>query len=68
MIEYADELGIPAAKGLYVAYVNDDCNMPTAKRILLMYVDRWCYPLSDQNYRGHVYGWVGPLPIMKLED
>lgn len=28
----------------------------------LVWIDgRWSYPGSDQNYRGNVHGWIGPL-------
>lgn len=30
-------------------------------KFLLWYSDTWSYLGSDQNYRGEVKGWVGPL-------
>jgi hypothetical protein len=59
--------GEPALKGLYVAYVDDEHVTRFAKRTFLMWMGQWSYPGSDQNFRGHVYGWVGPLPAMALE-
>lgn len=59
----------PPISGIYVAYVNGPAER-FADRMLLFWDDkakRWCYPFSDQNYREHVYGWVGPLPTMQLE-
>lgn len=61
--------GNPAIKGHYVAYVNPDVKLLAAERVFLFWDgNRWGYPRSDQNYRGHVYGWLGPLPVMQLED
>jgi hypothetical protein len=63
------EDGVPTLNGLYVAYTNYDYDSITAKRELLVCIDgKWGYPQSDQNYRGHVYGFIGPIPIMRLED
>lgn len=58
----------PTIAGIYVAYVNGSLPM-VANRVLLFWDgSKWLYPLSDQKYRDHVYGWVGPLPVMRLED
>lgn len=57
--------GTPPRPGSYVAYVDDDAvRLPgLRKRILLTWSDdRWGYPCSDQNFRGIVHGFVGPLP------
>lgn len=60
---------VPAQNGLYVAYVDPDMDVPFSAKLLLMWMDgRWGYPGSDQNYRGTVYGWVGPLPAMRLSE
>lgn len=59
----------PPKTGLYVAYVHE-YPVPYANKIILFYDkdwNRWGYPTSDQNYRGHVYGWIGPLPALKIE-
>jgi hypothetical protein len=58
----------PHAPGLYVAYVDSDFGELLTERILLTWDSKqWHYPMSDTRYRGHVYGWIGPLPIMRLE-
>ena len=58
--------GIPIRSGLYVAYVNGPVEI-SADRVLLMWFDgQWFYPKSDQAYRGHIYGYLGPLPVMPL--
>lgn len=62
----------PTQNGLYVAYVNDTVMPATAiaaERMLLMWHDSaWFFRLSDQKYRGYVYGWIGPLPVLRLEN
>lgn len=59
--------GEPTKRGSYVAYVNGPIDI-VADRIFLTWMDgKWWYPLSPQAYRGHVYGFIGPLPIMPLE-
>jgi hypothetical protein len=65
-MEILDE---PTTQGLYVVYTDPDWVGHTAERRLLLWVGgKWGYPMSDQNFRGHVYGCIGPLPIMRLED
>lgn len=65
-MEILDE---PGETGLYVAYVDSDMARVSAERKLLFWLNgKWGYPMSDQNFRGHVYGCIGPLPIMRLED
>jgi hypothetical protein len=70
MIEIRE--GNPPRPGSYVAYVNDDVAPKlavAARKMLLHWQDnRWWYPMSTQAYRDHVYGWVGPLPAMPLDD
>lgn len=56
----------PEQLGLYVVYTNDGFTDRFAGRELLSWHGRWYRPMSDQTYRGHVYGWIGPLPAMEL--
>lgn len=66
IVEVLDE---PSEDGLYVIYINDDYVTKYAlRKLMLRFNNRWCYPGSDQYYRGHVYGCIGPLPILKFED
>jgi hypothetical protein len=59
--------GAPKQHGIYVAYINGP--VPNvADRVMLFWDGDWSYPSSTQRYRDHVYGWVGPLPVMKLDD
>lgn len=53
----------PTRVGVYACRV-DDLNMPGFhKDEFLMFIDgRWWYLFSDQRYRGHVHGFVGPIP------
>jgi len=61
--------GTPASNGLYVAYINDEhVRTHAAKRLMMWFDGKWYYPGSDQSYRDHVYGWIGPLPAMELSD
>lgn len=63
--------GLPPKEGSYVVYVNDDVapSMPVASRAIMQWSEgRWWYPMSTQAYREHVYGWIGPLPVLRLED
>ena len=61
--------GNPPVNGIYVAYVDDPHIELWAARELLQWHDgRWSYRMSTQFYRGHVYGWIGPLPAMSLSD
>jgi hypothetical protein len=67
-IKYCDG-DMPEFAGVYVAYVNPaHPEIPRADRIILLYHVDWFYQGSDQKYRGIVYGYVGPLPHMPLED
>ncbi len=61
--------GNPRNIGLYVAYVDPELDIPYAKKTLLLWIDgKWGYPGSDQNYRGTVHGWIGPLPAFQLNS
>lgn len=60
--------GDPPVAGPYVAFVNGDLK-GVAERIILHWdTKHWWYPWSDQRYRRHVYGWVGPLPVLRLTE
>lgn len=61
--------GDPLIDGLYICYLDNALIHTYADRKMLMWFQgKWGYPMSSQNYRGHVYGWIGPLPVMKFED
>ena len=69
MLELNDSGDAPTKNGMYVAFVNPKMSIHWAERMLLMFIDgKWGYRDSDQNYRQHVYGWIGPLPAMRLEN
>lgn len=56
-------------KGLYVCYINHEFSENLTDRVLLMWDgDYFYYRGSDIKYRSHIYGAVGPLPVLKLED
>lgn len=59
-IEY--NIGTPTESGVYA------CRLPLygtnglhEDKFLTWAEGRWCYPGSDQGYRGEVTGWIGPL-------
>ena len=59
----------PIKEGMYVAYVDTEIDIPFAERKILLFLDGiWSYPGSSENFRGHVYAWVGPLPTIELKD
>ena len=58
--------GTPLSPGVYVAYVNGPVNIRADRIFLMWFGGKWQYPLSDQTYRDHVYGFIGPLPVMPL--
>ena len=58
----------PKKDGMYVAYVDPDVDVPFAqKKFLIWSKGQWGHCGSDQNFRGAVYGFIGPLPALKLE-
>lgn len=61
------ETGKPKCPGLYVAYIDSLYNIPFASKVLLVWDGNvWGYPSSPENYRDEVYGFIGPLPAMRL--
>lgn len=67
VVPYTD--GTPTEPGLYVAYVNGPVKVAADRKLLMWMPDGgWSYPGSDQKYRAHVYGYVGPLESLMLED
>lgn len=62
------EEGTPPKNGMYVAYV-EEMGIRFCQKMLLMWIDgKWCYLSSDQKYRGHAYGWIGPLSKLEIGD
>ena len=55
-------------KGLYVCYINHKFVENLTDKILLMWDgDYFYHRSSDVRYREHIYGAVGPLPVLRLE-
>jgi len=65
MIYY--EKGDPDTVGVYACRVDGD-GLILEDKFLVWHRDRWWYPKSDQNFRGTVLGWVGPLQRKMIED
>jgi len=63
LVEY--NRGEPEKPGVYACRIPDDNFSGTTdwcKDVFLVWIDdRWGFPGSDQNYRGEVVGWIGPL-------
>ena len=65
----------PKEQGMYVCYVKNDTypdDFKYPEKILLMWMHnnngKWGYPSSDQDFRGTVYGYIGPLPAPKISE
>lgn len=56
----------PPQNGWYVAYIDGALPRFALRRLLTWDGSRWFFPGTDQRFRGTVYGWVGPLPLMEL--
>lgn len=54
--------GTPTETGVYACRVPCD-DMPGffEDKFLMWFSGKWGYIGSDQNYRGEVAGWIGPL-------
>ena len=51
----------PSEKGVYACRIPSDILADFCEDKFLLWYDGWCYLGSDQNYRGEVVGWLGPL-------
>ena len=61
-----EEIGLPQDTGVYACRVDDPHGRGLVVDIFLMWFNgRWSYLSSDQNFRGEVHGWIGPLPRLK---
>jgi hypothetical protein len=62
MIYYTTDVD-PTETGVYACRVPHETMPDLFKEdiFLLWMKGRWSYPGSDQYYRGHVAGWIGPL-------
>lgn len=61
-----EEIGLPQATGVYACRVDDPRGTGLVVDVFLMWFNgRWSFLSSDQNFRGEVHGWVGPLPRLR---
>lgn len=61
----------PQVSGVYVVFVEREELSKYADRIILVYTHTsktWNYLSSAEKYRGHIYGYIGPLPTLELFD
>jgi len=69
LVEIVDPLIIqkgdsPSKNGVYICYTDDLPGVLTCK-LLLTYVDGyWTHTGSIEQYRGVIFGYLGPLPSM----
>lgn len=62
------ETGSPKKKGTYVLYINSGASSHPEKKLFIWDGYVWVYPSSIQSYKGIVYGWIGPLPLPKIDN
>lgn len=61
-----EEIGLPQDTGVYACRVDDPRGSGLVVDVFLMwFAGRWSYLGSDQNFRGDVHGWIGPLPRLR---
>ena len=61
-----EEIGLPQDTGVDACRGDDPHGRGLVVDIFLMWFNgRWSYLSSDQNFRGEVHGWIGPLPRLK---
>ncbi len=63
----------PDATGMYIVFTESPIGDDFTDRKLLMFMKgdtpkNWWYPGSDQSFRGTIYGYIGPLPILKKSN
>jgi hypothetical protein len=62
-------MGRPHRDGEYVAYIQDRTQPEWMRPIILCWhEDCWYYPKSNNDFPGRVFGWLGPLPVGRLDD
>lgn len=62
-------MGTPQRDGEFVAYIQDRTQPEWVRPIILhWYEGKWYYPRSDREFAGGVFGWMGPLPVGRLDD
>jgi hypothetical protein len=61
-----EEIGDPEETGVYAVRVDHPkiVNL-VVDAFLMWYEGHWYYLGSDQQHRGEVHGWVGPLPRIR---
>jgi hypothetical protein len=62
-------MGKPHRDGEYVCYIQDRTQPEWVRPIILhWYQSLWYFPRSDKEYTSGVFGWMGPLPVGRLDD
>lgn len=62
-------LGSPQKDGEYTAFIQDRTQPDWVRPIILhWYAGKWYFPRSDREFPSPVFGWVGPLPVGRLDD
>ena len=60
-------VGTPTQNGMYVIYTAGVFERFPDKMLMTFINGEWGYPRSDQRFRMHVDGWIGPLPNPTME-
>jgi len=61
-----EEIGDPTETGVYAVRVDHPkVDTLTVDAFLLWHEGKWFYLNSDQQHRGEVHGWIGPLPRIR---
>lgn len=61
--------GKPRCGGDYVCLIQDRTQPEWVRPIILNWHEtRWYYPKSNNEFTSGVFGWLGPLPVARLDD
>lgn len=61
-----EEIGDPTETGVYAVRVDHPKTAGiVVDAFLFWHAGRWSYLNSDQQHRGDVHGWIGPLPRVR---
>ena len=64
------QTGDPTEAGMYVVYTDAIVTGAShTRKFCLTWCDaEWWHPGSNQQFRGNVYTWIGPLPSPSFEE
>jgi len=68
---YKIQKGPPPQNGQYIGYITSEYGeeFPFADKEILTFIDgHWYRRHSEFKIRDKVFGWIGPIPAMKIND